>query len=195
MSMDINTLYLQNTSAYNGYSFHLSMRSTLIGNMCIWIFVSMRACMRACMCVCCGLLCKVPQCSAPCPWVWQEQMLNPAPAAGLRTQLPSNKMISPSGGWLCRPVQFFIYPSFPLFTINPLLLPEKKGKCQPWKFHLHLCHRDFKSLTISYLLALKSLPFLLGCHCIFRSAYGFWWTGATGWWVNSAARKGQTGML
>lgn len=105
-----------------------------------------------CVCVCArtGLYFNVPQCSAPRPRVWQKQMLNWAPAAGLRTKLPSHKAISPSRQWLCRPVQRF-YLVFTPFVHHKSSADarrgrkkkKKTGKCQRpnWdkKFYLHCC--------------------------------------------------------
>lgn len=82
-----------------------------------------------CVCVCArtGLYFNVPQCSAPRPRVWQKQMLNWAPAAGLRTKLPSHKAISPSRQWLCRPVQRF-YPVFTPFVHHKSSADARRGR-------------------------------------------------------------------
>lgn len=84
----------------------------------------------------CALAHRVPQCRAPCAWVWQQQMLKPAPAARLPTPPPWIKSASLSGLDLCRPVglHFLVFIkslllvcySFPLFTINPTPLPKMR---------------------------------------------------------------------
>lgn len=118
---------------------------------------SVGACEDTCLC---ALVRGVPQCTAPCSWVWQEQMLNPVPAARLRTQLPSNKSASPSGQWFCRPVQlFFFCPVFIPFVHYKSCPAAKKSQTSSPKV---LLASNMHSQCLTVMSAIWCFSFLTG---------------------------------
>lgn len=86
----------------------------------------------------CVPACRVPPCRAPCAWVWQRQMLKPAPAARLPTQPSLNQSASLSGLYLRRPgwLRFLVFHRNCFFSDIHFLFfyaksrpAAKKGRC------------------------------------------------------------------